>query len=125
MFSCCVSRNIRKGAIGYVRPAKIQINLCIRAVCSESSLRTIWISKDANIFHSEKEDFDHTAQMHRLILRLRWTHMSEGTISDVAAHRTYVAATVKHAPSKQKTTSSIFEMLSHVTTNAVLTCSVP
>ena len=30
---------------GYVRPAKIQISLCIRAVRSESSLGAFWIAK--------------------------------------------------------------------------------
>ena len=54
-------RNVRKRTSGYVRPAKIQISLRIRAVWSESSLDTFWIAKDETFPHAENEIFDQTA----------------------------------------------------------------
>ena len=46
------SRNIRKRTFGYVRPAKIQISLRIRAVWSTSSLGAFWIANDATFLHA-------------------------------------------------------------------------
>ena len=46
------------GSNGHVRPAKIQISLCIRAVWSESSLDTFWIAKDAKFLQAENKDSD-------------------------------------------------------------------
>ena len=62
-----LNRNVRKGTFGYVRPAKIQISLCIRAVWSESSLDTFRIAKDAKNIHAGNEDSNQTARMRRLI----------------------------------------------------------
>ena len=61
-----MSLNVRKRTFGHVRPAKIQINLRIRTVWSESSLATFLIAKDANR-HVDHEDSYQTAQMSRLI----------------------------------------------------------
>ena len=60
-------RNIRKCIFGHVRPTKIQISLRIRAVWSESSLRAVWIAKDAKSLHADNEDSDQTVRMRRLI----------------------------------------------------------
>ena len=51
----------------YVRTAKIQIRLRIRAVWSESLLGAFWIAKDAKFLHAGNEDSDQTARMRRLI----------------------------------------------------------
>ena len=61
------TRNGKKRTFGHVRPAKIQISLCIRAVWSESSLGPFWIAKHARFHHVEHEDSDQTARMRRLI----------------------------------------------------------
>ena len=50
-----------------MHPVKIQINLCIRAVWSESSQDAILGSKNAKFLHQDNEDSDQTAQMDRLI----------------------------------------------------------
>ena len=50
------SRNVRKHNFGHVRPAKIEISLCIRAVLSESLLGAFWIAKDAKFLYADKED---------------------------------------------------------------------
>ena len=50
-----------------MRPAKIQISLRIRAVWSESSLGTFWIARDAKFLHSDNEDSEQTARIHRMI----------------------------------------------------------
>ena len=52
---------------GYLRPAKIQISLRIRAVWSESSLAAFRIAKAAKFLHAHNEDFDQTARTRRLI----------------------------------------------------------
>ena len=39
-----------------VRPAKTQISLGIRPVCSGSSLCAQWIGKDPRFFHADSED---------------------------------------------------------------------
>ena len=64
---------VRKRTSGFVRPAKIQISLRIRAVWSESSLGAFWIAKDAEFLQTDNEDSDRTA------------HMSEGMFSHVVA----------------------------------------
>ena len=50
-----------------MRQAKIQINLRIRTVWSESSLGAFWIAYDAKFLHAENEDSDQTARMRKLI----------------------------------------------------------
>ena len=52
---------------GHVRPAKIQISLCIRAVWSEASLGTFWIAKGAKFLHAGTEDSGQPAWTRRLI----------------------------------------------------------
>ena len=59
--------NVRKRTFGHVRPANIQINMCILTVWSESSLGAFWITKDSRFLHANKEDSDQTTRMHRLI----------------------------------------------------------
>ena len=61
-----ISRNVSERTIRHVRPAKIQINLCIRAV--------FWIANYARLHHANNENSDQIVQMR------------EGTFSDVAAH---------------------------------------
>ena len=67
MLLLAMSLNIRKRTLGHLRPAKIQINLRIRAVWSESSLVAFWIVKDAKFLHADNENSNHTARMRRLI----------------------------------------------------------
>ena len=50
-----------------VRPAKTQISLGIRPICSESSLCAQWIAKDPSFLHADSEDSDQTGRMPRLI----------------------------------------------------------
>ena len=50
-----------------VRPAKTQISLGIRPVCSESSLCAQWVAKDPIFLHADSEDSDQTGRMPRLI----------------------------------------------------------
>ena len=50
-----------------VRPAKTQISLGIRPVCSESSLCAQWVAKDPSFLHAHSEDSDQTGRMPRLI----------------------------------------------------------
>ena len=56
------SRNVRKRTFGYVRSAKIQISLCIRAVWSESSLGAFAIAKNAKFLQADNEVSYQTAQ---------------------------------------------------------------
>ena len=53
--------------IEYVRPAKIQISLRIRAYWSESSLGGFRIAKEAKSLRADNEDSDQTARMRMLI----------------------------------------------------------
>ena len=50
-----------------VHPAKTQISLGIRPVCSEFSLCAQWVAKDPSFFHADSEDSDQTGRMPRLI----------------------------------------------------------
>ena len=50
-----------------VRPAKIQISLCIRPVWPESSLCAQWVAKDPSFLHADSEDSDETGRKPRLI----------------------------------------------------------
>ena len=50
-----------------VRPAKTQISLGIRPVCSESSLFAQWVDKDPSFLHVDSEHSDQTGRMPRLI----------------------------------------------------------
>ena len=45
-----------------VRPAKTQISLGIRPVCSESSLCAQWVAKDPSFLHADSEDSDQTGR---------------------------------------------------------------
>ena len=67
-----MSRNVRKHTFEHVRPAKIQIRLRIRAVCSESFQCAFWITDDAKFLRSETEDPNQTAWMRRLIWVFIW-----------------------------------------------------
>ena len=51
----------------HVRPAKTQISLGIRPVCSESSLCAQWVAKDPSFHHKDSEDPDQTGWRSRLI----------------------------------------------------------
>ena len=62
-----MSSDVRKRIFGHVHPAKIQISLRICPVWSESSLDAFWTAKDAKILHTDKEDFDQTAWIRKLI----------------------------------------------------------
>ena len=53
-----MSRNVRKRTLWYMRPAKIQISLRIRAVWSESSLGAFWLAKVKNFLQEDNEDAD-------------------------------------------------------------------
>ena len=61
-----MSLYVRKRTFGLLYPAKIQINLCIHAVRSESSLDAFWITKDASLLHADNENSD---------LGCRWAHV--------------------------------------------------
>ena len=50
-----------------VRPAKTQICLGIRPVCSESSLCAQWVVKDPNFLYADSKDSDQTGRVLRLI----------------------------------------------------------
>ena len=50
-----------------VHPAKTYISLGIHPVWSESSLCTLWATKDPIFLHADSEDSDQTGQMPRLI----------------------------------------------------------
>ena len=50
-----------------VRPAKTQISLGIRPVCSASFLYAQLIAKDPRFLHAESEDSDQIGRMLRLI----------------------------------------------------------
>ena len=63
------SPNVTK--LGYVRPTKIQLSLCISAVWSESSLSAFWILKDTRFPHPINEDSDQISQP-------RWFEYSMG-----------------------------------------------
>ena len=41
----------------HVRPAKTQISLGIRPVCSESLLCAQWVAKDPSFLHADSEDW--------------------------------------------------------------------
>ena len=62
-----VSHDASRHAVGYAHPAKIQINMLIRAVGSESSQGAFWIDKNAKFLHAVNEDSNQTARMRRLI----------------------------------------------------------
>ena len=76
---------LKKHTFWHIGPMKILIRLRIGAVWSESSLSKFWIAKSANLLHAYNEDWSDCADM-RADLNLRLVHMSEGTISDVAAY---------------------------------------
>ena len=71
-------------AFVYVRLAKIQISLRIRAVWSEFSLGAFWIAKDAKFLHADNEDWSDCADA-QADLSLHWAHMSDSTFSHVTA----------------------------------------
>ena len=43
-----------------VRPAKTQISLGIRAVCSKSAPSAQWVAKDPSFLYADSEDSDQT-----------------------------------------------------------------
>ena len=58
-----------------VRPAKTQISLGIRPVCSESKLWAEWVAKDPSFIHADSEDWSDWADAEAdLSLRLAHTH---------------------------------------------------
>ena len=74
-------RNVRKCTFRHVRPAKIQISLYIRSVGSESLLGAFWIAKGAVSSCRQRRLWSDWAGF-----SLFWMHMSDGTVSHVAAH---------------------------------------
>ena len=62
-----MSRRIRKRTFGHVRPAKIQISLCIRTVWLESHVGIFWITKDAMFLQADNENSDETSWVRRII----------------------------------------------------------
>ena len=50
-----MSSNVIKRTVGHIRREKIQINLRIRAVWSESSLGELWTAKDAKYIHVDSD----------------------------------------------------------------------
>ena len=75
-----LSRNIRKRTFVHVRQGKIQINLHVGAVWSESSLGAFCIAKDAKFLHADNEDSNQTARMRSLIWvfvfrKCQWVHL--------------------------------------------------
>ena len=80
-----MSLDVTKCTVVHVRPAKIQISLRIRAAWSESSLGAFWIAKGAMCLHAGNEDWSDCADA-QADLSHRWSHMSEGTFSNIAAH---------------------------------------
>ena len=83
-----MSRNFRKHTFGQVRPVKIQIRLRIRAVWSESSLGTFWITKFAKFLRTDNKDWSDCAHP-QADLSLRWVHMWEGMLSQIPTHISY------------------------------------
>ena len=73
-----MSRNVGKRTYEYVRPAKIQIRLRIRAVWSESSLGAFRIAKDAKFLHEDNENSVQITQMRRLIWVFFWRICQKG-----------------------------------------------
>ena len=65
--SIYMSRLVTKKNDVAVRPAKTQISLGIRPVCSASSLCAQWVAKDPRILHADSEDPDQTGRMPGLI----------------------------------------------------------
>ena len=58
-----------------VRPAKTQISLGIRPVCSESSSCAQWVAKDRSFLNADSEDSDQTGRDAQADLSLCWAHM--------------------------------------------------
>ena len=81
-----MNRNVRKRTLGYVRPAKIQISLRIRAVWSESLLGAFRIAKDAKFLCVDKHWSD--CANAQADLSLRWPHISDGMFSRAATQMT-------------------------------------
>ena len=84
-----MSQNVRKRTFRHMRLAKMQISLCFCAVWSESSLSTL-DSQECNCFSFScgqwrfwSDSADDLADW-----RLHWMHISEGTVSHVAAQIT-------------------------------------
>ena len=63
-----MSRDARTHTFRYVRTAKMQISLRIRAMWSESSLNAFYIARAAQYLHVDSEYSIQTARMRRLIL---------------------------------------------------------
>ena len=57
--------NVRNRTFGHVCQTKIQISLRIRAVWSDSSLGTFWITNEAKFLHVDNEDSDQTLGFQR------------------------------------------------------------
>ena len=73
-----ISQNVRKRTFGHVRPAKIQISRCMRALWSDSSLGAFWTAKDAKSRHADNEDWSWAHA--NADLSLLWALMSGGTL---------------------------------------------
>ena len=63
--------------LGYVRQAKIQISLRIRAVWSEYSLSALWMAKNAKFLHADIISSGQTLRMRRLIWVFDWRTCKE------------------------------------------------
>ena len=69
----------------YVRTAKMRISLCIRAVRTKSSTGAFWIAKDAEFLHTNNEDSNQPAHMHRLICASLGAHVRRYSFSHCGA----------------------------------------
>ena len=69
-----LSRLMTKPTKWHVRPAKTQISLDIRPVCSESSLGAQWVANIQSFLHADGEDWSDWADA-ETDLSLRWAHM--------------------------------------------------
>ena len=78
-----LSHNIRKHTFGYVRQAKIQISLLIRAVWSVSSLGALFDSQNCKVSSCIQRRLWSDCADAQSDLSLLWAHMSEGTFSHV------------------------------------------
>ena len=68
-----MSRLMTKLTKWSVRPAKTQISLGIRPVCSEPSLCIQWVAKNPTFLHVDSEDWSDWADA-QADLSLRWAH---------------------------------------------------
>ena len=71
-----LSHSMSKPTKWHAGLAKTQISLHICPVWSESLLCAQWVAKEPNFLPADSEDSDQTGWMPRLIMSLRWVHIS-------------------------------------------------